>query len=188
MIETEFGSYTVNYHELKGQELVSFVYGDISKGTPVVHIHSSCLFGETFHSLHCDCHYQLTETMRAIQRDGAGAIIYSYQEGRGIGLKNKIKSMELERTTGCDTVDAFKQLGYDQSDLRDFKREVAVLQELGTAKEIYSFSGNPKKRLELEAGGFVILEEYEIPEGIVGAAAQKERQTKKEKLGYSYKN
>jgi len=187
-IQTEFGPYKVSYHRLDGESFVSFVYGDITTNTPIVRIHSACLFGEAFHSIHCDCHHQLTQTMKSIQTHGAGVIVYSYQEGRGIGLENKIKAMEIERETGCDTVDAFKKLGFEQADLRDFKKEVRILQELGAAKEIYSFSGNPRKRRELEAGGFTILGEYEIPEGVAGVLAQKERRAKKEKLGYSYKN
>ncbi len=186
-IQTEFGPYKANHHNMGNDTIISFVYGDVRINTPIVRIHSACLFGEAFHSLHCDCSHQLTEAMKTIQTHGAGVIVYSYQEGRDIGLENKIKAMEVERETGCDTVDAFKKLGFDQADLRNFKNEVRVLQELNVSNKIYSFSGNPRKRNEIEAGGFTILDEYEIPEGVAGILAEKERRTKKEKLGYTYK-
>src|SRR6266404_2077417 len=97
IIQTDFGSFKVSYHEIDAQGYVSFAHGDISRNTPIVRIHSACLFGEAFHSLHCDCNHQLTETMRVIDQHGSGVIVYSYQEGRGIGLEKKIEAMEIER-------------------------------------------------------------------------------------------
>ena len=83
-IQTEFGPYKANHHNMGNDTIISFVYGDVTINTPIVRIHSACLFGEAFHSLHCDCSHQLTQTMKSIQTHGAGVIVYSYQEGRGV--------------------------------------------------------------------------------------------------------
>lgn len=187
IVQTEFGPHRVSYHEITGNGYVSFACGDIAKGTPVVRIHSACLFGEAFHSLHCDCDHQLTETMKVIVQHGAGVIVYSYQEGRGIGLEKKISAMEIERTTGCDTVEAFQKLGLDKADYRDYRAEVEVLKELNLASHVYSFSGNPTKRKALEDAGYTIEDEYEITPDRLGEIALKERLVKKDKLGYTYK-
>ena len=97
IIKTGFGNFKVSYHKFGKKICVSFSYGDLAKNEPIVRFHSACLFGEAFHSLHCDCQHQITKVMSLIQTNGNGVIIYAYQEGRGIGLENKIKSMELER-------------------------------------------------------------------------------------------
>lgn len=188
VIQTEFGPYTVRYHHLSGIDFASFVYGDITEGTPIVRIHSACLFGEAFHSLHCDCSHQLTETMKRIQEGGAGVIVYGYQEGRGVGLAKKIVAMEFERTTGCDTIEAYKKLGLSDSDVRDFIQEAEILKGLGLSKLVRSFSGNPRKHAALERAGFSIVEELEIPSHLLGPLATKEKKVKKEKMGYTYKN
>ena len=186
IIKTEFGDFKIFYHEFGKKTCVSFSYGDLTKNEPIVRFHSACLFGEAFHSLHCDCQHQITNTMRLIQTNGNGVIVYSYQEGRGIGLKNKIKSMELERTEKIDTVEAFSKLGFDKSDYRDYKIEVKVLKELNLAKKIKTFSGNPKKIKHLEKAGYsveVIILETPLD---LSSIAKKERETKIEKLGYRY--
>jgi len=188
IIQTEFGPFKANHHKLDGREFVSFSYGDITIGIPTVRIHSSCLFGEAFHSLHCDCYHQITETMEMIQKNGNGVIVYAYEEGRGIGLENKIKAMEIERTQNVDTVEAFKKLGFNEPDLRNFKIEVAVLTELNVSKMINSFSGNPIKRKALETAGFSIKNEFEVDSDKLNKLAVKEKQAKRDKMGYSYQN
>jgi len=169
IIKTEFGDFKV----------------DLQHNEPIVRLHSACLFGEAFRSLHCDCSHQITETMRLIQENGNGVIIYSYQEGRGIGLKNKIKAMEVERTNKVDTVEAFKKLGF-KTDYRDYKIEIKALKELNLNKKIKTFSGNPKKIEALEKEGYII--ERIIPEKPLNLneIANKERMTKTKKLGYKY--
>ena len=188
IIQTSFGPFKVSYHSITNLSCVSFSFGDITKGTPIVRFHSACLFGEAFHSLHCDCNHQLTETMRMIKKNGNGVIVYSYQEGRGIGLEKKIEAMEIERTTECDTVEAFKILGIDKPDMRDYKAEIEALKELNLSKTIHSFSGNPTKRKVLEDAGYIIKNEYEVEAGKVNEIALKEMKTKKDKLGYTYRN
>ena len=186
-IETESGPFIVRYHEVAGTVVVSFAQGDITKGTPIVRMHSACLFGEALHSLHCDCHHQLIETMRAIARHSNGIILYSYEEGRGIGLAKKIEAMEIQRSTGCDTVQAFAKLGLPP-DCRNYDDEIAVLQELGVPTHIYSFSGNPTKRKALENAGFIIDVEYEVASATLGHLALVEKRVKAAKMGYSYKD
>ena len=187
IIQTEFGPFAVRYHDVGGTPVVSFTQGDITRGIQVVRMHSACLFGEAFHSLHCDCEHQLSETMRFIERHGSGIILYSYEEGRGIGLEKKIAAMELQRATGCDTVEAFKKLGLPP-DCRDYADEVAVLQELGVPAHIYSFSGNPIKRRALEDAGFHIDAEYEVESKHLSQLALREKRVKSEKMDYSYKD
>lgn len=188
VLQTKYGPFKVNYHEFDESACVSFSYGDITKNNPIARFHSACLFGESFLSLDCDCNYQVAQTMEAIVKSGAGIIIYSYQEGRGIGLKNKIKAMEIERVENCDTVEAFKKLGFDKPDYRTYEAEVGALKELSVSKSIISFSGNPAKRKAIESAGFNIIEELEIKDDGLSEVAIKEKKVKQEKMGYTYKN
>jgi 3,4-dihydroxy 2-butanone 4-phosphate synthase/GTP cyclohydrolase II len=185
-IETEFGNFNVSYHETKYGNCVSFFQGNLSKGKPIVRLHSACLFGEVFHSLHCDCYYQLTETMALIHKQEKGVIIYSYQEGRGIGLKKKIEAMEIQRTEKCDTAEAFKRIGFKKVDLRDYKAEIEALKELGLAKNIKTFSGNPQKIKALKDAGYNVVEILKIDYKKLGSLAKQEIKTKIEKMGFSY--
>ena len=187
IIQTTYGAFTINFHKDDGNERVSFVYGDVTVGEPIIRIHSSCLFGESFHSLHCDCEHQLTETMKAIVENGNGLILYAYEEGRGIGLENKIRAMEIERTSGVDTVEAFRTLGLD-ADPRNFKIAGDMLKDLRVSKTIKSFSGNPRKRKVLEEAGFIIVKEMEIDGIVLNDIAKKEKSVKQKKMGYTYKN
>lgn len=186
ILKTEFGDFKICYHEFGKKVCVSFSQGDLSKNEPIVRLRSACLFGEAFHSLHCDCMHQITKTMGLIQENGIGVIIYSYQEGRGIGLKNKIKAMEIERTENLDTVEAFKKLGFKKADCRDYKIEIEALKELNLNKKIKTFSGNPKKIEALEKEGYIV--EKIIPEKPLDLSdmAKKERTIKIKKLGYKY--
>ena len=185
IIKTSFGKFDVQYFKPEEKEIVTFSYGDISSGVPIVRIHSSCLFGESFHSEHCDCAQQLTDTMRKIVERGSGVIVYVYEEGRGVGLKNKIRAMEIERVEGFDTVDAFAKLGFE-ADPRDFTIPAKVLKDLDVSKTIGLYSGNPKKRASLEKIGFEIIEEFETNSASLPEIAQKEKNTKRAKMGYSY--
>lgn len=186
IIKTEFGNFKVSYHKFGKKICVSFSFGDLSKNEPIVRFHSACLFGEAFHSLHCDCQHQITKVMSLIQTNGNGVIVYSYQEGRGIGLENKIKAMELERTEKIDTVEAFKKLGFNKADCRDYDIEIKALKELNLAKKIKTFSGNPHKIKVLEKVGYIV--EKIIPEEPLDLSdlAKKEREVKVKKLGYEY--
>lgn len=178
IIKTEFGNFKVSYHKFRNKICVSFSYGDLRKNEPIVRFHSVCLFGEAFHSSHCDCRHQIIKVMSLIQTNGSGVIIYSYEEGRSIGLENKIKAMELERTEKLDTVEAFKKLGFDKADCRDYDTEIKALKELNLAKKIKTFSSNPYKIKGLEMAGYIV--EKIIPEEPLDLSdiAKKEREIK----------
>ncbi|MDB5260356.1 MAG: ribA [Candidatus Nomurabacteria bacterium] len=184
VIQTEFGPFNVSYHKIQNKELISFAQGDITFGSPIVRIQSACLFGEAFHSEHCDCAFQLTETMKAIHENQNGVIMYvPFEEGRGVGLENKIKSMELERTKGIDIIASFKELGFEP-DPRNFNISVKALNDLNLSKEIKSFSSNPRKRKALEEEGYIIRQELEINPSQLSDLAKKEKQFKIDNLGY----
>ena len=156
LLNTEFGDFKVSYHEHGNEFCVSFVYKDIAENCPIVRFQSSCLFGETFHSTMCDCRQQLNEALELIKTHGNGVLVYSYKEGRGIGLKSKILSMEIERTHNVDAYEAFKILGLDKTDYRDYEVEVKALKELNLSKNIKVFSQDPKKIEVLENAGYIV--------------------------------
>ena len=185
-IKTEFGDLKITYHETKYGDSVSISKGDITQGIPLVRFHSACLFGEVFHSLHCDCHYQISQTLSLINQKGLGVLIYVYQEGRGIGLKNKIKALEYEKKYNLDTVEAFNKLGFTKHDQRDFNIETASIQQLNLSKTIQFISGNPLKILAIENAGFQITKLVNIRNYNLNPLAQKEISTKINKMGYLY--
>ena len=184
IIKTEFGNFKVSYHKFGKKICVSFSCGDLTKEEPIVRFHSACLFGEAFHSLHCDCQHQITKVMNLIQTNGNGVIVYTYQEGRGIGLENKIKAMELEKVENLDTVEAFKKLGF-KTDYREYNTEIKALKELNLTKKVKTFSGNPKKIEALKKEGYIVEVISEKPLDL-SDIAKKEREIKVKKLGYKY--
>src|SRR6266567_5094937 len=121
---------------------LAFVLGDVTKGVPLVRIHSQCFTGEMLGSLRCDCGDQLEMAMRAIAAEGRGLLIYEHQEGRGIGLMAKLQAYGLQ-DAGLDTVEANQALGYS-ADCRDFSLPVAIVKELGIQR-VRLLSNNPQK-------------------------------------------
>lgn len=139
-----------------GLEHVALIKGDVSDGKPVlVRVHSSCMTGDTFASRRCECGEQLHKAMQLIEEEGRGAIIYLIQEGRGIGLMDKIKAYKLQEE-GMDTVDANLHLGH-KVDERDYGVGANILRSLGI-KEMRLMSNNPMKRIGLEGYGLSIVE------------------------------
>ncbi|MEJ0053793.1 MAG: GTP cyclohydrolase II [bacterium] len=153
-LQTKRGIFEVGYYVVDGNPYVSFRYGDVSQGRPIVRLQSACLFGEAFGSLECECGAQLAKALDAIVSRGAGLVLYAYAEGRGAGLEKKIEAMEIQRTTGCNTVEAFDSLGLEKSDYRDYQAEVNILTELGTSLHICLFSKNPARYQALKDAGF----------------------------------
>lgn len=148
-------------------------------------MHSACLFGEAFRSIHCDCDSQIAETMKKIKKHGNGVIIYSYSsEGRGIGLEKKIKAMEIQRIAKCDTVDACKKLGLRKADYRTYKTEIEALQDLKVSKNIMFFGGNPDKIKALKEAGYNIKKILKFNEKNLSSLAKAEIQTKRKRMGY----
>ncbi|MCH5214168.1 MAG: bifunctional 3,4-dihydroxy-2-butanone-4-phosphate synthase/GTP cyclohydrolase II [Muribaculaceae bacterium] len=143
-----------------GLEHIALIKGDISDGEPVlVRVHSSCATGDIFASQRCECGEQLHKAMQAIEKEGRGAIIYLNQEGRGIGLMDKIKAYKLQEN-GMDTVDANLHLGH-KADERDYGIGASILNNLGI-KKMRLMTNNPTKRIGLEGFGLEIVENVPV--------------------------
>jgi 3,4-dihydroxy 2-butanone 4-phosphate synthase/GTP cyclohydrolase II len=157
-LPTEFGEFRiVGYrNDVDTREHVALVFGDVSAGEEVlVRMHSKCLTGDTFHSLRCDCRWQLHAAMQMVATAGRGVIVYLDQEGRGIGLVNKLKAYQLQ-DQGADTVEANEALGF-APDLRNYGIGAQILLDLGI-KSIRPITNNPKKMVGLEGYGLTIGE------------------------------
>jgi 3,4-dihydroxy 2-butanone 4-phosphate synthase / GTP cyclohydrolase II len=169
---------------LDGSQHPAFVLGDISKDTPtLVRVHSECLTGDVFHSTRCDCGPQLERATQIIEKEGAGVILYLRQEGRGIGLANKIKAYDLQ-DHGKDTVEANVALGL-KPDLRDYGIGAQILRHLGVRK-VRLLTNNPRKIIGINGFGLDIVERASIEMDPVGENREYLR-TKKERMGHLLK-
>src|SRR5579864_7210303 len=147
---SRFGKFRIYGFTNGSEEAVVLKMGDIAGAPPLVRIHSQCLTGDVFHSLRCDCRAQLELALQAIGREGRGLLIYEHQEGRGIGLLNKLRAYELQ-DQGADTVEANQQLGFE-ADLRGYQIPAAILQFFGV-QAVRLMSNNPGKIQALETAG-----------------------------------
>jgi 3,4-dihydroxy 2-butanone 4-phosphate synthase/GTP cyclohydrolase II len=182
-LPTEWGEFKIaGYRSLiSDEEYVVLFKGEMRREVPtLVRIHSQCLTGDVFGSTKCDCGPQLHRTMEMIQEEGRGAIVYQQQEGRGIGILNKIRAYALQ-DEGADTVEANEQLGL-AVDLREYRQCAEILFDLGLCK-VRVMSNNPLKLRALEAAGLRIVERVSIQVESTEEADHYLR-TKKEKLGH----
>lgn len=146
-----------------GKEHVAMVFGDVAGDTPVLaRIHSECLTGDALFSLRCDCGFQLQEALKRIAETGSGVLLYLRQEGRGIGLLNKIKAYHLQ-DQGADTVEANEQLGF-AADMRDYSMCLPMLEHLGV-KSVKLMTNNPRKVAALETYGVSVSERVPLQVG-----------------------
>lgn len=182
ILPTAHGEFKVNYHNFDFGSGVSFSVGDLTQENTLVRLHSSCLFTESFHSKLCDCELQLSTSLQLIANENQGVVVYTYEEGRGVGLENKIRALEVERTEGLDTVDAYKKLGF-KPDPRDYKVAVSILKDLQVGNKIRLITNNPRKQKGVEEGGFEVSElvalTYPMTERL-----RKYLRVKKDKLGH----
>jgi 3,4-dihydroxy 2-butanone 4-phosphate synthase/GTP cyclohydrolase II len=185
-LPTQFGEFDlVAYRQTTtDQEHLALIKGSWAKDEPIlVRVHSSCLTGDIFGSCRCDCGPQLHKAMEMIEKEGKGVIVYMNQEGRGIGLLNKLKAYKLQEE-GRDTVQANEELGF-KSDERDYGVGAQILRDLGVSK-IRLMSNNPKKRTGLISYGLEIVENIAI-EIDSNLHNKFYLQTKRDKLGHSIK-
>jgi len=183
IIPTEFGEFRLLVYEtdIDDYHHLALVKGDVrANGDVLVRVHSECLTGDVFHSLRCDCGSQLHQALRMIAQHGRGVLVYMRQEGRGIGLVNKIKAYELQ-DRGMDTVEANVHLGFDP-DPREYGIGAQILVDLGV-REMRLITNNPVKRAGLEGYGLRITDRVPIT---VPPNKTNERylKTKKDKLGH----
>jgi 3,4-dihydroxy 2-butanone 4-phosphate synthase/GTP cyclohydrolase II len=186
-LPTEHGAFRIHAYEneLTGQTHVALVRGEIADGADVlVRVHSKCLTGDVFHSARCDCGDQLETAMARIAAEGRGVLLYLNQEGRGIGLANKIRAYQLQ-DQGLDTVEANERLGF-KADQRDYGIGAQILNDLGV-KTMRLLTNNPRKFVGLQGYGLSISEPVplEIP---ASDSTRRYLKTKKDKLGHKLKS
>jgi len=182
-LPTEYGEFEIVAYQdsLDGETHVALVHGDLGTGENVLaRVHSACLTGDIFHSARCDCGPQLDTAMRGVVAEGRGVILYLNQEGRGIGLANKIRAYSLQ-DEGFDTVEANERLGF-AADSREYGVSVRMLLDLGV-RSVRLLSNNPRKLAGVTGDGLSVSERIpiEIPPS---EFTRRYLKTKKDKLGH----
>jgi 3,4-dihydroxy 2-butanone 4-phosphate synthase/GTP cyclohydrolase II len=184
-LPTKHGEFVAHAYvdTITGDEHIALVKGDLSRSREeaiLVRVHSKCLTGDTFGSLRCDCGQELQWSMQEIEAAGVGVVVYLYQEGRGIGLHNKLRAYKLQ-DQGFDTVDANLALGFPE-DKRDYGIGAQILADLGV-KKMRLMTNNPKKLVALDGYGLEVVDQIPIP---VRANRHNQRylETKRDRMGH----
>jgi len=183
---TRYGRFTIYGFKGRGaqEEAVALVRGNLKgKSAPLVRVHSQCLTGDVLTSLRCDCRAQLELSLKEIGRAPSGILLYLPQEGRGIGLMNKLRAYELQ-DGGMDTVEANEKLGF-AADARDYDFSAQILKKLG-ARKIRLLSNNPEKVRQLESAGIKVVERVPC-QPRVSKTSRAYLKTKKRKMGHLLK-
>jgi 3,4-dihydroxy 2-butanone 4-phosphate synthase/GTP cyclohydrolase II len=182
-LPTRYGDFRIHLYrsETDSKEHIALVKGDIRHDVPtLVRVHSECLTGDIFGSLRCDCNEQLVSALKMVDKAGSGVVLYMRQEGRGIGLLNKLKAYKLQ-DEGLDTVEANEKLGF-RPDLRDYGIGAQILRDLGVGK-MKLLTNNPKKVVGLNAYGLDIVERVSL-EMDPNEINERYLKTKRDKLGH----
>ena len=183
-LPTSFGEFAVHGYAHGGKEHVALVMGDVRGADDVLcRVHSECLTGEVFHSLRCDCREQLERALRAISEEGRGVLVYLRQEGRGIGLVEKLRAYNLQQHEGMDTVDANVHLGHPV-DAREYRLAADMLLYL-QIRSVRLMTNNPEKTSQLEACGIRISERLALKAQNVTDYNRAYLKTKVVKLGHT---
>ena len=179
-----YGDFVIHiYEDDKANHHIALVKGD-AKENVLVRVHSECMTGDTLHSLRCDCGEQLEKALEIIGKQN-GVLLYLRQEGRGIGLANKVRAYALQQKEGLDTVEANKRLGFS-SDLRDYGIGAQILKELGVGR-LRLLTNNPCKIVGLEGHGLHVTEQVSLELDELCAKQKKYLRAKKEKMGHTIK-
>jgi 3,4-dihydroxy 2-butanone 4-phosphate synthase/GTP cyclohydrolase II len=188
-LETDTGMWKIKVYEdtITHHEHVALVKGTVVATSPtLIRVHSECLTGDVFGSHHCDCGLQLAHAMQQIEKEGNGILLYLRQEGRGIGLKNKVRAYALQQEQKLDTVEANRKLGFAE-DLREYGIGAQILKDIGVG-QLRILTNNPKKIVGLEGYGLHIVAQVPIEMEPHSERLRSYLKTKKEKLGHIFRH
>ena len=183
-LPTRYGRFTIYGFKGRGrqEEAIALVRGKLRHAAPLVRVHSQCLTGDVLSSMRCDCRAQLELSLQEIARARSGVLLYLPQEGRGIGLMNKLRAYELQ-DRGMDTVEANESLGF-AADAREYRFSADILKKLGATK-IRLLSNNPEKVKQLEEAGIRVVERVPC-QPRVSKTSRSYLKTKKTKMGHLF--
>lgn len=186
-LETDLGMWKMRVYRdgVNDREHAALIRGNISTTHPtLVRVHSECLTGDVFHSRHCDCGEQLRLAMETIVREESGVLVYLRQEGRGIGLANKIRAYDLQQRENLDTAEANVRLGFP-TDLRTYGIGAQILKDIGVG-QLRLLTNNPKKIVGLDGYGLHVVDQLPIAVMPISERQRKYLRTKKEKMGHLF--